>query len=148
MHVLDLRVVPFKFAEDHLFVLSVRKLGLDHFEVVDDFGQFVRVCLLTASFLEQLGCFVSQLVYLVVKHVDHGLQIRVVQLVAVDHIVIAMLANGTAEADSHRAVFAETFDWLKSVLSTPVWGCRTNTTSVFSRNHYSDCAFRFKDYYN
>lgn len=100
MHVLDLSVVPLKFAKDHLFVLSVRKLGLDHFKVIDDFGQFVRICLLTASLFEQLGCFISQLVYLVVKHVDHGLQIRVVQLVAVDHVVIAMLANGTAEADS------------------------------------------------
>ena len=120
VHSLDLLVVPVELANDHLFVLSVLELGLDLLEVAHDFGQLVRVGLLSARLVQQLLCLVPQLVNLVVEHVEHGLEICLFQLIDVDHVVVSVLADGTSEADAHGAVLAEALHGLVAVLIAPV----------------------------
>ena len=100
MHVLDFVVVSLQLVNDHLLVLSIGKLCLDLVEIADDLGQFVRVGLLGPSLFKKFLCLVPQLVDLVVKHVEHRLQVSVVELVRVAHIVISVLADGAAEANT------------------------------------------------
>ena len=121
MHVLDGDVVSLKLTKDHFFVLSVAEVGLDLFEVVDDLRQLVRVSFLTACLFYKLLSFIAQLVDFVIKHFEHGFEICIIQFIAIDHCVVTMLSDCAAEADSCRAVFAETSDWLEPVLSTTVW---------------------------
>jgi len=78
MHVLYLGVVSLQLTKDHLLVFTIGELSLDHLEVVDNLGQFVRVSLLSAGLLEQFLSLVTQLVDFVVEHIEHWLQVSVI----------------------------------------------------------------------
>ena len=136
MHILDLRVVAFKFAQDHLFVLSIAEFGLDLIEVARDLGQFVSICFLNLRLFEKLLCLVPKLFNLALKISQHRLQVCIVQFVYVHHHVGPVLANRTPETDASRAVFTEPLDGREAMLRATIGCGSANLALVRPGNHF------------
>ena len=73
VHILDFVIVALQLVNDHLLVLTIRKLGLDLVEIADYLREFVRVSLLGSRLFKKFLCLIPQLIDLVVKHVEHRL---------------------------------------------------------------------------
>lgn len=131
VHRLDLGVVALELTHNHLFVNAMLEPVFDVFEEVDDLRQLFGVSLLRLGLLEQLGGLFPQLVNLAVEGYQHGLQVGLGHLVDVHHVVVAVLADCAAEADSAGAVFAEALDGFKAVLDASV-GWRWNALTSFN----------------
>jgi hypothetical protein len=59
------------------------------------------------------------LLQLLLESVEHRFEVGFGHLVGVDDVVVAVLADGAAEADAAGAVFAEPEDFLKAVVRAP-----------------------------
>ena len=109
VHGFDLAVVAFKFTKDHLFVDAALELFFDLIKVLLDFWEFVRVCFGVFRFVDKKGSFVTQLCKFGFEIIQHGFEVCLCDFVSVDHVVVAVLADGAAETNAAATVFAEAF---------------------------------------
>ena len=101
VHVLDLLEIALQLTQNHLFIGAFDKLVLDLVEIGYNFWELLRIGLLVPCLFEELACLLLELVDLVVEGGEHGLQVTLGQLVAVDHVVVPVFANGASEADTN-----------------------------------------------
>ena len=107
VHGFYLAVVAFKFTKNHLFIDAALELFFDLIKVLLDFGEFVRVCFGVFCFVDKKGSFVTQLCKFGFEIIEHGFEVCLCDFVSVDHVVVAVLADGAAETNAAATVFAE-----------------------------------------
>ena len=117
VHSFYLAVVAFKFTKYHLFVDATLEFFLYLIKVLLDFWQFVRVCFSVFCFVDKKCSFVTQLGKFGFEILKHGFKVCLCNFVIVDHVVVAVLADGAAETNATATVFTETLNLLVTMLS-------------------------------
>lgn len=122
VHALDLSVVALKLADNHFLVDALLKPVFDLFKMLHNLRQLFRVCFLGFRFFKQECRLFSELINFLFKGSKHRFEVSLLELVNVDHVVVAMLADSTTETDTTGTVLAKAFDRLKTVLDAAARG--------------------------
>lgn len=118
VHVLDLYEISLQLPYDQLLVNAPAESFLDLREPHGDIGQLLDVCLRVLGSIEQSLGLLLQHVNFVFEYTDLILEVRFVQFIDIDYVVVSMLADGAPEADTAGAVLAEAFHVLAVMVVT------------------------------